>query len=76
MPNKTPENEVEGIPKEWIYTPVDITVWQNNQLKKIQITADDNMVLKIPDSPDPLGKEIPVETDLTWIYEADVRFLM
>ena len=75
---KKPENEIQGIPKDWVYTPVDISVWQNNQLKKIQITTDDNMVLKIPDSPNPLGKKIPEEDDDTWIYEDEplVRYAL
>ena len=60
-----PENEIQGIPKDWVYTPVDITLWKDNELNQIQITSDDNMVLKIPDSPNPMGKKIQEEDDET-----------
>ena len=75
---KKPEKEIQGIPKDWVYTPVDISIWKDNVLKEIQITADDNMVLKIPDSPNPLGKKIPEEDDDTWIYEDEplVRYAL
>ena len=72
---KKPEKEIAGISKDWIYTPVDINVWDKNVVKKIHISANDNDVFKIPDSPDPLGKDIPIEDDDTWIYEGEPLIL-
>lgn len=66
---KKPEKNIKGIPENWIYSTVDINVWRNNRLEKIPIRIND--VFKIPDSPDPLGKTIPVEDDSSWIYDGE-----
>lgn len=64
---KKPEIIPEGIPENYFFSPVLINIFQNNKLTQIPITLEN--VLKIPDSPRSLGKEMPYEDDNTWIYE-------
>ncbi len=66
---RKPEKNVEGIPEKWIYASVDVNLWQKNNLDKVSIRKSN--VLKIPDSPDPLGNTIPVEDDPTWVFEGE-----
>ncbi len=63
---KKAENQIEGISDDWVFTPVIVSLFEKNVMKKIPISLD--KINLIPDSPQ-LVNGIPVEIDNTWVYE-------